>query len=397
MAKLEGVKVIDMVDGNVTKVEYNGEEYVKVDGDTKKGDLVQFSVERDATTKGAFYKVVNDRDYYEDDDGGTGYTTSGWGGPHLRTVFRKVTEIYDLIYNGEKYRKVTDRDVRESDFVVFSDEDRSYLTKGKPYEIVRFDSWGDPQIIDNDGDEFDLCGKEYEVYEKVTVTSRDNDETLKVGDYAEVIDGSAPRGFEGKKGQIVKIYKVDEDDDSLPYKCKAITGESLVDGPWSPASALRKINVTIHDGVVYREVNRKAQEGELIKIVDDSDQGSNGYFFKVGNIAEVTDVRSLNGDIVADFNGQGNEYVYDVGRWWVANREYVVLEPLTETDTDVTEKLYAIITTMNGDEYHEEVENIDEINGFIECVYMSDTIYLPNNDIYITAHNVATIKPLKVS
>src|SRR5699024_134009 len=40
MAKLEGVKVVDMKDGEVTKIEYEGEEYAKVgDGLPRQGDI----------------------------------------------------------------------------------------------------------------------------------------------------------------------------------------------------------------------------------------------------------------------------------------------------------------------------------------------------------------------
>ncbi|MCZ0847788.1 hypothetical protein O0536_24360, partial [Brevibacillus laterosporus] len=45
---------------------------------------------------------------------------------------------------------------------------RSYIEEGKPYEIVRVDSWGDPQIIDEEGDEFDtVWAASYELLEKI--------------------------------------------------------------------------------------------------------------------------------------------------------------------------------------------------------------------------------------
>lgn len=40
MAKLEGVKTLDMVNGEITKVAYNGAEYERVEGDAQEGDLV---------------------------------------------------------------------------------------------------------------------------------------------------------------------------------------------------------------------------------------------------------------------------------------------------------------------------------------------------------------------
>ncbi|RAP05498.1 hypothetical protein C2W58_01930 [Bacillus pumilus] len=40
MAALKGVKTIDMKDGEITKVSYEGAEYERVEGDAKVGDLV---------------------------------------------------------------------------------------------------------------------------------------------------------------------------------------------------------------------------------------------------------------------------------------------------------------------------------------------------------------------
>jgi len=66
-----------------------------------------------------------------------------------------------------QYRKV-DRKAKVGDVIKYTDESSSYLTSGEFYEVVRMDSYDDPQIIDNDGDEYDLAGDDYEVFEKVT-------------------------------------------------------------------------------------------------------------------------------------------------------------------------------------------------------------------------------------
>lgn len=55
MAKLNGVKVLDMADGNVTKVAYKGAEYAKVSGNAEVGDLVLCANDASFFTKGAFY------------------------------------------------------------------------------------------------------------------------------------------------------------------------------------------------------------------------------------------------------------------------------------------------------------------------------------------------------
>jgi hypothetical protein len=102
-----------------------------------------------------------------------------------------------------KYRKVTDRDPRVGDYVKFDESSRSYLTSGKYYEIVEIDVYGDPQIIDDDGDAFDIGGLEFEVYELVA----EGAPKFEVGDYAKVISvSSAMNGFD--EGDIVKVVGV---------------------------------------------------------------------------------------------------------------------------------------------------------------------------------------------
>ncbi|QAR52075.1 hypothetical protein BAE_04370 [Bacillus aerophilus] len=74
MAALKGVKTLDMVDGEITKVSYEGAEYERVEGEAEVGDLVRLShgawVD---VTPGGFYivddvetvdvTVLNDRNY----------------------------------------------------------------------------------------------------------------------------------------------------------------------------------------------------------------------------------------------------------------------------------------------------------------------------------------------
>lgn len=65
MASLTGVKTLDMVNGEITRVSYNGIEYVKVDGPAQAGDLAlrHPSVNNLDITAGCFYEVAK---AYED-------------------------------------------------------------------------------------------------------------------------------------------------------------------------------------------------------------------------------------------------------------------------------------------------------------------------------------------
>ncbi|AKD28964.1 hypothetical protein AW02_008120 [Bacillus velezensis NJN-6] len=66
MAKLNGVKTLDMVNGEITKVAYGGSEYVKAEGLPKMGDLVLAQKCGYDITYGAFYKITEDADHEED-------------------------------------------------------------------------------------------------------------------------------------------------------------------------------------------------------------------------------------------------------------------------------------------------------------------------------------------
>src|SRR5690606_11434320 len=75
-----------------------------------------------------------------------------------------------------QYRKV-DREAKLGDVIRYND-DNGYVTRGGFYEVVDIDWNDDPQIIDNDGDEYDLAGDDYEVYEKVTEAAAQESDDL---------------------------------------------------------------------------------------------------------------------------------------------------------------------------------------------------------------------------
>ncbi|PRO41468.1 hypothetical protein [Bacillus sp. LLTC93] len=73
MAALKGVKTLDMVDGEITKVSYEGAEFERVEGGAKVGDLLMSKAGCCDITAGAFYiinEIDRDGDTYFYDDGG---------------------------------------------------------------------------------------------------------------------------------------------------------------------------------------------------------------------------------------------------------------------------------------------------------------------------------------
>ncbi|MFD0130825.1 hypothetical protein ACFVHT_17865, partial [Bacillus subtilis] len=173
MAKLEGVKTLDMVNGEITKVEYNCATYERVDGEAKAGDIgLRIDKPTSYATVGAFYQFVYDLGglSFIDDVGDKPYVA----GNHF-AIFRKVAastnpsveervakaegEIESLksdvaaLKGGAEYKRIDADEAEVGDYVKFDDPPR-YLTNKEYYEIKEFDD-GDPVIIDDDGDEHD--------------------------------------------------------------------------------------------------------------------------------------------------------------------------------------------------------------------------------------------------
>ena len=183
MAKLTGVKTIDMVNGEITKVEYNGEHYVKVEGSAEHGDLGLRIKDNCSYAKvGEFYPITEGKRFL-DDDGYNPYFGEGkfiffrkQSAPTLTDRVASLEQRVDSLEGKaqETYRLVTDRKPKVGDFVKINrtsgDNYDDVITKGKYYEIMRVDACDDPHIIDDDGDEYDTVGDEFEVYEKVSAT-----------------------------------------------------------------------------------------------------------------------------------------------------------------------------------------------------------------------------------
>ncbi|OLF86385.1 hypothetical protein [Bacillus paralicheniformis] len=249
MSKLTGVKTLDMVNGEITKVAYNGAEYERVEGTPrsvgKSGDLVLNGHRHPDLKLGGFYLLVRDegtsrlsvRDEIDDFHGNA--VTDGDS-----ILFRKVSasqpSLEDRVSTNEKdieslksdvaalkgeakpeYVRIAKREAKAGDFVKFDEASFEYLTAGKYYGIYRVDGHGDPRIIDDEGDDFDTHGEVFEVYRKVSAVEP-KPERLKVGDYAKVVGNES-----GHYVEIDEIVLVKRDDkDFAPFHCEKLNGDA---------------------------------------------------------------------------------------------------------------------------------------------------------------------------
>jgi hypothetical protein len=172
MAKLENVKILDMVNGEPTRVEYNGAVYEKTEEKAKEGDLVRVidAGYIDDVIQGGFYKVYADGDgglsFDDEDDCERDYDANQ---PALET-FRKVSETKASADLAERLAELERR------------------------------------------------------LEALEERAGAKESELKVGDYGKII--KAKHGDD--LGKIVIIDVIDEDDYGIPYRVSdAVTGEDL--------------------------------------------------------------------------------------------------------------------------------------------------------------------------
>jgi len=247
MAKLHGVKTLDMVNGEITKVSYDGAEYVKTESPVQEGDLFLLTEGHSVIggDTGAFYLTIKDWDgdiVIPTKYVGLATTIQKIGdGIAFRKVSASQPTLEDRVSTTEEdieslksdvaalkgetepeYVRIAIGEAKAGDFVKFADTMRSFLTPGKYYEILRVDGFGDLHIRDDDGDVYDTHGHDFEVYRKVSA-AEPKPERLKVGDYAKVV--AKISGHLACEGDVVVIKE--DDKDFQPFLCEDLNGGRL--------------------------------------------------------------------------------------------------------------------------------------------------------------------------
>ncbi|WP_440097378.1 hypothetical protein [Bacillus paralicheniformis] len=246
MSKLEGVKTLDMVNGEITKVAYGGAEYVKTESPVQEGDLFLL-------TEGHMVIGGESGEFYLTEKHQTGaifiptrflgsatVTQRNGDGIAFRKVSASQPSLEDRVSTNEKdiaalksdvaalkveakteYVRIDKSEAKAGDFVKFDEASFEYLTAGKFYEIEFVDDCGDPIIYDDEGDDFDTHGEVFEVYRKVSAADP-KPERLKVGDYAKVVGNES-----GHYVEIDEIVLIKRDDkDFAPFHCEKLNGDA---------------------------------------------------------------------------------------------------------------------------------------------------------------------------
>ncbi|MDN9010034.1 hypothetical protein [Brevibacillus laterosporus] len=182
--------------------------------------------------------------------------------------------------NGVQYRVVTDRDAQVGDYVFYDESPRYFIEEGKPYVVVRVDHHDDPQIIDEEGGEYDTWLDRYELLEKIGtvpnelvthggVTYRKVARDARVGDKFVVPNDSA---VDYTAGKVYEITEIDSDGD--PYFIDDVEDEHFVTSgnytvlePISIDEELAAAQARVAElGAMKKKANR-LKVGEYAKVV----------------------------------------------------------------------------------------------------------------------------------
>lgn len=210
MAKLNGVKTVDMINGEITKVSYEGVEYAKVEGKAEKGDLLLSNENLTDISVGDFFSVLSEGEFI--DNGGD---TRGSDAGFDYTFFRKISadkptlaqrvetlESDVAALKGEKVASETK--LKAGDYVKFK-EDGTYITAGKTYEV--FHNYNGLYFVDNAGNkrwhhfeyEHEILSAEEAKWAKI---GRKPNE-FKKGDVVRVLGVCSGHEIAGQLGEIV--------------------------------------------------------------------------------------------------------------------------------------------------------------------------------------------------
>lgn len=316
MAKLTNVKTLDMMNGEITKVAYDGVEYelLGTDVKAKAGDLVQSNVELMDVSEGDFFKTFNRDGDIEFMDGDNDYRAANYGEGRYN-VFRKISvqatpaleervsslesDVASLKgekanetieFEGATYRKV-DREAREGDVVIFRKNTSCTATNGKTYAVLSPNE-------ESNGVRFigEMCG-DYNVYEVLFGRTRETVDVYEVkyipqeGDVVVVIaNESSSRNAVGDIGKLSAVTSY-----GAKGNVPATPDSKGVDGNWHVFDDFRK--ATPAEVEAYEKAAHKSSfaVGDYVKVVK-------SYRNLEGVIAKITQIGEFNGDYgIAEF------------------------------------------------------------------------------------------------
>lgn len=259
MAKLEGVKLIEVSRGEVSKIEYEGVEYELTEERARVGDIIFNIGGWGSQLKDAYYEVIKVDEYVrvEDEEG----YLNGWV-PYVQ---------------GERFKAF--RKEKESNvgkYVVFSDVDGADLAAGKAYEIVDdFEVSGGSKkgfAVDDEVSERQhvyTFGHEsrftFEIYDEKP-NEGTFDKPAQVDDMIRIVDAYGTAGVYGN-GDVLTVKDVD--DEGVVMEVEEWPDRHYIDDCEFEIIG-RKESSEPKPEMEYATVKRRAKKGERILITQAS-------------------------------------------------------------------------------------------------------------------------------
>lgn len=160
---------------------------------------------------------------------------------------------------GDDYEEISAYDAEEGDFVWYDESPEYSITEGKFYEINEIDCADDPQITDDDGDDYDTVGEDFRVFRKIT---EDEEVPFKVGD---IIAGkpTAPYTYTNKNMTRGVVVGTGE---NPPYPGDDIRIEIIEHSGNHPSNASYSVHSKHFEFA-------KAREGDTVEMLTDDEAG----------------------------------------------------------------------------------------------------------------------------
>ncbi|PJI12376.1 hypothetical protein CTV96_09520 [Bacillus altitudinis] len=256
MAALKGVKTIDMVGGEITKVSYEGSEYERVEGDAKVGDLILPVKGWLDISVGGFY-IIDDieRDgdaYFYDDVGELNALSRVNYVPFRKKHTRlKVGDYAKVINNVMEYR--------EGDIVQIAESDSSF-----DFKVDFINVTGSSKITGQVYGYIDAKDLTRATDAEVAEAKAKLAPKFSVGDYAKVVGDTYHSDIDG--GAIVKITDLADSAGDLRFE---LVGGDDDDYDFAKPSSLEKVSA---EEVKWAKIGRKVDEykvGDIVQFKDD--------------------------------------------------------------------------------------------------------------------------------
>ncbi|WP_338532618.1 hypothetical protein RBB83_17415 [Paenibacillus peoriae] len=222
------------------------------------------------------------------------------------TKLNVTVPAVDVEVNGVKYRKV-ERDARSGDIIRYTGAD-DYVTTGAFYEVTHLDTFGDPQINDDDGNNYDLCGEDFVVYSKVSEPTTEYREVKRwaaPGERIRIVDKvSYEERYENGAEFVVDSARGNGDVRVTVGSALVLLNEYVVLVPVSAEEpAPRRLTVGDYAKVIANSTIHNYTIGSLVKIVrDDNDEspyraektdGTEGNFLAEKDVEPATEAEFL--------------------------------------------------------------------------------------------------------